>query len=107
MESPDKRYGVNLFRPKPGFMKGEVKIMFSILALWGTASFGFQLWLRLSSNAAGKSWLESFTFFNLPFHYWFTAQMLPLWFILICILFNILIDRLAEKETRRREGYHD
>ena len=107
MESPDKKYRVNLFQPKSGFMKGEVKVMLAILALWGLASFGFQLWLRLSSNAGGKSWLESFTFFNLPFHYWFTAQMLPLWFILICILFNILIDRLAEKEAKRREGYYD
>ena len=107
MESPDKKYSVNLFRPKPGFMKEEVKVMLSILALWGAASFGFQLWLRLTANAGGRSWLESFSFFNLPFHYWFTAQLLPLWFILICIIFNILIDRLAEKEAKRREDFYD
>jgi putative solute:sodium symporter small subunit len=107
MESPDRKFAVNLFRPKSAYMKGEVLTMLFILVLWGVAAFGFQLWLMLSAGPAGKSWLESFTFFNLPFHYWFTAQMLPLWFIIICVLFNVFIDRLTEKESRRREGYHD
>jgi putative solute:sodium symporter small subunit len=107
MENPDKKFAVNLFRPKSAHMKGEVLAILFILLLWGLASFGFQLWLRLSAGPSGKSWLENFTFFNLPFHFWFTAQMLPLWFIIICALFNIIIDRLTLKEGRRREGYHD
>jgi putative solute:sodium symporter small subunit len=107
MKNSGRKYTVNLFRPKSAYMKGEVLAMLFILALWGAASFGFQLWLLLSAGNSGKSWLESFTFFNLPFHYWFTAQMLPLWFIIICALFNVFIDRLTLKESRRREGYHD
>lgn len=107
MESSDRKFTVNLLRPKSAYMKGEVMAMLFILILWGAASFGFQLWLVLSAGPSGKSWLESFTFFNLPFHYWFTAQMLPLWFIIICVLFNMFIDRLTIKESRRREGYHD
>lgn len=107
MENQDGKYSVNLLRPKSAYMKGEVITMIFILALWGVASFGFQLWLKLSAGPAGKSWLESFTFFNLPFHYWFTAQMLPLWFIIICALFNMCIDRLTLRESRRREGYDD
>ena len=107
MENPDKKYNVNLFRPVSVYMKGEVIAMFVILALWGGAAFGFQLWLKLSTDASGRSWLECFNFFNLPFHFWFTAQMLPLWFIFICIIFNLIIDRLTEKERRRRGGYHD
>ena len=107
MENPDRKYDVNLLLPKSGYMKGEVSAMIFILALWGIASFGFQFFLMLSAGTSGKSWLESFTFFNLPFHYWFTAQLLPLWFIIICALFNIFIDRLTLRESRRREGYHD
>jgi len=107
MDSPDRKSTVNLFRPTSAYMKGEVFVMLFILVLWGGASFGFQLWLRLSADPSGKSWLESFTFFNLPFHFWFTAQMLPLWFIIICALFNVFIDRLTARERRRREGYHD
>lgn len=107
MKDSERKYDVNLFRPTSAYMRGEVRAMLFILVLWGVASFGFQLWLRLSAGADGKSWLENFTFFNLPFHFWFTAQMLPLWFIIIAALFNTIIDRLTLKESRRREGYHD
>lgn len=107
METPERNHAVNLFRPTSAYMRGEVRAMFFILALWGIASFGFQLWLWLSAGAGGKSWLETFSFFNLPFHFWFTAQMLPLWFIIIAALFNTIIDRLTLRESRRREGYHD
>jgi len=107
MNSSDKKYQVNLFRPKSAAMKGEVFAILAVLAVWGIATFGFQLWLALSADASGKSPLESFTFFNLPFHYWFTGQMLPLCFIIICALFNLFVDRLAIRESRKKEGYHD
>ena len=107
MNSPDKKYRVNLFRPKSAGMKGEVVAILTVLAVWGIVPFGFQLWLALSAGAAGKSPLESITFFNLPFHYWFTAQMLPLCFIIICVLFNLFVDRLTLRQSRKKEGYHD
>ena len=106
MESNDRQYQVNLFRPKSAYMRGEVRIMLVVLALWGIASFGFQLWLAITGNG-GRSWLESFTFFNLPFHFWFTAQMLPLWFIIICALFNLRIDRLADRQNRKGDNFYD
>lgn len=107
MIDSDDKYQVNLFRPKSVGMRGEVFAILTVLAVWGISVFGFQLWLALSSVTSGKSFLESFTFFNLPFHYWFTAQMLPLLFILICALFNLLIDRLSLRQSRKREGYND
>jgi len=107
MNSSDKKYRVNLFRPKSVGMKGEVVAILTVLAVWGIATFGFQLLLALSADDSGKSPLESFTFFNLPFHYWFTAQMLPLCFIIICVLFNLFVDRLTMRESRKKEGYHD
>lgn len=88
-------------------MKGEVIAILTVLAIWGVATFGFQLWLALSARAGGKSPLEEFTFFNLPFHYWFTAQMLPLCFIIICVFFNLFIDRLTSRQAAKRRAYHD
>lgn len=107
MNRSDKKYQVNLFRPKSAGMKGEVLAILTVLAVWGISAFGFQFWLTLSADSSGKSPLECFTFFNLPFHYWFTAQMLPLCFIIICVLFNFFIDRLTLRQTRKKEGYHD
>jgi len=107
MNSSDKKYQINLFRPKSPYMKGEVFAILAVLAVWGVATFGFQLWLMLSAGNSGRSPLENFTFFNLPFHFWFTAQMLPLCFIIICALFNFFIDRLTERQRKTRGGYHD
>ena len=107
MNSSDKKYRVNLFRPQSVGMKGEVVAILTVLAVWGMVPFGFQLWLALSAGATGKSPLENITFFNLPFHYWFTAQMLPLCFIIICVLFNLFVDRITLRQSRKKEGYHD
>ena len=107
MEPTDRQHNVNLFRPKPGFMKGELIIMLTTLVLWGVLSLGFQIWLYLSGSSSAASWLESFNFFNLPFHFWFTAQMLPLCFIIICVIYNLRIDRLTEKFSSKNEGFYD
>ncbi len=107
MNSSADKYQVNPFRPQSASMKGEVLAILTVLGLWGGVTFGFQLFLLLSSGASGKSSLENFTFFNLPFHYWFTAQMLPLCFIILCVLFNLVIDRLARGKNRERGDYHD
>jgi putative solute:sodium symporter small subunit len=107
MDSLDRKFEVNLFRPKSRIMKGEVLAMLAVLFGWGVAVFGFQLWLMLSAGPDGSSWLERFTFFNLPFHFWFTAQMLPLWFIIICALFNLFMDHLTERRSRKGDRYHD
>jgi len=107
MDSSGKKYQVNLFRPKSIGMKGEVFAILTVLVVWGVTAFGFQLWLALSADSSGKSPLESLTFFNLPFHYWFTAQILPLCFIVICVLFNLFIDYLSARQSRKREEYYD
>ena len=106
MEKPDS-YRVNLFKTRKGYMSGEVAIMLAVLVGWGGATFGFQLLLSLLGDASGESLLTSFTFFNLPFHWWFTGQLLPLWFIILCVLFNIGIDRLTTRHSRRKDGLYD
>lgn len=99
-----RRYDVNLFRPKPGYMRDEVKVILLVLVGWGVMTFGFLLLLRLFADpATGESWLTRLGFFNLPFHFWFTGQFLPLWFVILCALFNIFIDKLTERHSRRRD----
>ena len=107
MEKPAKDYRVSLFRPLKGYMSGEVAIILAVLIGWGGATFGFQLLLAMLGDPAGESFLTRFTFFNLPFHWWFTGQLLPLWFIILCALFNFGIDRLTARHSRRRDGYYD
>lgn len=106
-EKPDF-HEVNLFKPKKGYMVGEVGIILAILLAWGGMTFGFQLLLRfLAKSPSGDGVLTSFTFFNLPFHFWFTGQFLPLWFILLCVVFNLYIDRLTERHSRRRDRSYE
>lgn len=106
MDEPNN-YKVNLFSPKQGYMRDEVRVILLILAGWGGVTFGFQLLLRLLSNTRGEGFLTERIFFNLPFHYWFTGQFLPLWFIILCVIFNLYIDRLTEHHSHRRERFHD
>ena len=106
MNSSRDRYTVNLFKPNKGYMREEVRIIILIFCGWLLVTFGFQFLLRLLAGA-GDCFLTMRTFFTLPFHFWFTAQFLPLWFIILCIIFNIYIDRLTESHSRRRDRSHD
>ncbi len=104
MEDKHDYYDVNLFRPKKGYMGSEVGIIVVILFGWGAVTFGFQLLVRLLG--AGNI-LTRLTFFNLPLHFWFTGQFLPLWFIILCVIFNRYIDRLTEQHSRRRDRTYE
>lgn len=105
MNDRSESYEVNLFRPKRGYMAEEVKVIFLILVGWGGATFGFKLLLRfLAENPQGDSLLTRLSFFNLPFSFWFTGQFLPLWFIFLCLIFNLYLDRLAERYSRMKDA---
>ncbi len=108
MQQEPDQYDVNLFRPKKGYMGGEVTIILVILVGWGALTFGFQflVWL-LGEPPNGASILTRLSFFNLPLHFWFTGQFLPLWFIILCIAFNVYTDRLAEHHSRRRDRTYE
>jgi putative solute:sodium symporter small subunit len=99
---------VSILRPKKGYMREEVGIIILILCGWAVVPFGFQLLLMATATTpAGDGPFTTFTFFTLPFHFWFTGQFLPLWFIILCIVFNLFIDRLTERHSRRRERLYD
>jgi putative solute:sodium symporter small subunit len=108
MDRKDEIYTVNLIRPKKGYMTEEVIIIFTALFGWGMMIFGIQFFVGLMHGS--PRWgelLTRFRFFNLPFHFWFTAQFLPLWFIFLCFIFNIYIDRLTERFSRRRDRTYE
>lgn len=106
-ESPDPApdYRVNFFRPRPGFMRREVRFIWLMLAGWALLTFGFPLYLVLVQQSAdGSSPLTRATLLGFPFHYWFSGQFLIVWFIALCFLFNVLVDHLTERFRRRRPG---
>ena len=106
-EEPDF-YEVSIFKPKKGFMKDEVFIIVVVLVGWVVTTFGFQFLLRLFADTpGGEGLLTRFSLFNLPFHFWFTGQFLPLWFIILCVIFNLYVDRLTERHGRRRDRSHE
>ena len=107
MSHQNKRYKVNLFRPKKGQMRDEVLVIFAILFGWAICTFGFQIFLAASRGTGAASPLTGLTLFNLPLHFWFTGQFLPLWFILLCIVFNLYIDRITQNHSRRRDRSYE
>jgi putative solute:sodium symporter small subunit len=99
-----KDYRVNFFRPQAGFMRSEVIYIWIALIAWALLTFGFQFLIYSGqTDASGSGPLTTRTIFSFPFEYWFTGQFLIVWFILICFLFNLMVDRLTERYRQRRQ----
>ena len=107
MRHQKKRYQVNLFRPKTGHMRDEVVIIFAVLFGWAVCTFGFQALLFVCQGTGGGSILTGLTVFGLPLHFFITGQFLPLWFIFLCVIFNIYLDRITEYHSRRRDRSYE
>lgn len=102
--SSPQDYRVNFFRPQAGFMRSEVTYIWIALIAWALLTFGFQFWIVFNQTAAnGSGPLTTGTIFSFPFDYWFTGQFLIVCFILICFLFNLMVDRLTEHYRQRRQ----
>ena len=41
-----------------------------------------------------QSFLTDFKFLGFPFHYWYTAQFLLILFVILCLIYAVLIDRM-------------
>ena len=74
-------------------MRGEVRVIKLILSGWLIAIVGFQLFAYLLEANYSKLLLKDLTFFNLPIQFWLSGQLLPLWFIILCVIFNVWMDR--------------
>lgn len=95
-------YRVNFFRPRSGFMRGEVVLIWVALVAWFILTFGFQFLLAGSAGTPENTPLTGVEIFGFPFDYWFTAQFLVVCFIVLCFVFNLMVDRLTERHRSRR-----
>lgn len=92
---------INIFKPQKGVLRGEVRVIVLIMAAWLVAILGSQLAIWYLEEALIEYWLSEMIFFNLPLHFWLSGQFLPLWFILLGVVFNLWMDR---HESRKFEG---
>ncbi len=93
---------INFFRPRPGFMRKEVTIIWVTLAAWAIATFGMPIYLAIINNDPTRTLTEAPYIFGIPAYFWFSGQFLILWFIFLCFFFNVLIDWLSSSYRRRR-----
>lgn len=101
MEDPSSDKHFSFFRPRGATMRGETRVIKLILISWLTAIAGTQLYIYLLERNYSELLLNELTIFNLPVHFWLTGQFLPLWFIILCIIFNFWMDRHS---ARKLEG---
>jgi putative solute:sodium symporter small subunit len=92
---------VNFFRPRRGFMRKEVTIIWITLAAWATLTFGLPIQLSFIHDTPTETLAEVPYIFGLPAYFWYSSQFLILWFIFLCFVFNVLIDWLTSSYRRR------
>ena len=90
-----ERSNINIFKPLGKTMRGETRVIRLILAGWLLAITGFQAFVYLLEINYSELLLNDLTLFNLPIHFWLTGHFLPLWFIILCVVFNFWMDRHA------------
>jgi putative solute:sodium symporter small subunit len=96
-------YQVNFFRPRTGYLRRRVTYTWVLLVSWAFFTFGLPLLLRaLQEDPSGTSRLTGLTLFGFPFHYWFAGHFLIIWFIFLCILFNLFLDQLTQAYRKRK-----
>lgn len=84
---------LSFFRPRGTTMRSETRVIKLILISWLAAIAGSQIYIYLLERSYSELLLNELTIFNLPVHFWLTGQFLPLWFIILCVLFNVWMDR--------------
>jgi putative solute:sodium symporter small subunit len=93
MAEHDEGNGISIFKPRGASMRSEVRVIRLVLAGWLLSIVAFQGLVYLLEVNYSELLLNELTFFNLPIHFWLTGQFLPLWFIILCALFNFWMDR--------------
>ncbi|MBK5274735.1 MAG: DUF4212 domain-containing protein [Desulfuromonadales bacterium] len=88
---------LSIFRPHGRAMRGEVRLIMLVLAGWLISVVCSQFFVYLLEVSYSELLLNELTFFNLPVQFWLTGQFLPLWFIILCVVFNFWMDRHSVK----------
>jgi len=95
MDEKNTGMSYSFFRPRGGTMRRDTRVIKLILAGWFIAIVGLQIFVFLLEVNYSAILLDELTFLNLPVHFWLTGQFLPLWFIILCVLFNFWMDSNA------------
>jgi len=95
MEENSPGRSFSFFTPRGETMRRETRVIKLILAGWLIAIVGIQICIYLLEANYSALLLDDRLLFNLPIHFWLTGQFLPLWFIILCVLFNFWMDRHA------------
>ena len=82
-------------------MSSEVMVIAMLLLALIVVTIGSQAAIWYLEDSISGFWLTELVFFNLPIHFWISGQFLPLWFIILGIVFNMWMDR---NEIQRMEG---
>jgi putative solute:sodium symporter small subunit len=93
---------INFVRPRPGFMRKEVTMIWGTLVAWAIMIFGMPIHLAFVHTDPTRTLAEVPYIFGIPAYFWFSGQFLILWFIFLCFIFNVLIDWLSSSYRRRR-----
>lgn len=93
MSEPSSSRNLSFINPRGATMRSEVRVIKLILSGWLAAIVGFQLFAYFLEVNYSALLLEDLNFFNLPIQFWLSGQLLPLWFIVLCVLFNVWMDR--------------
>jgi putative solute:sodium symporter small subunit len=96
MKESSSNNNLSFFKPCGATMRSEVRVIKLVLSGWLIAIVGFQLFAYLLEVNYSELLLKDLTFFNLPIQFWLSGQLLPLWFIVLCVLFNVWMDRHTE-----------
>jgi len=100
MEENSPNRSFSFFTPRGETMRSETRVIKLILVGWLVAIIGIQICIYLMEVNYSALLLDDRLFFNLPVHFWLTGQFLPLWFIILCVLFNFWMDRHAANASK-------
>lgn len=93
MNETSSNKDLSFFKPRGETMRREVRVIKLILSGWLIAIVGFQFFAYFLEVSYSELLLTDWVFFNLPVQFWLSGQLLPLWFIILCVLFNVWMDR--------------
>lgn len=96
----------SFIKPIGTAMQSEVRVIKLVLAGWFLSIVGFQIFAYLMEVNYSELLLQDLTFFNLPIQFWLTGQFLPLWFIILCLLFNLWMDRHTVQTSEGSLRFH-
>lgn len=106
MEETPSSKEPSFMKPIGKAMQSEVRVIKLVLAGWLLAIVGFQIFAYLLEVNYSELLLKDLTFFNLPIQFWLTGQFLPLWFIILCLLFNLWMDRHTVQTSEGSLRFH-